>query len=267
MATRGNSASRQIVHSRSPAMAASRDFEERYFEDPAYPPGLKGGDEVHGYGYFPDYFPVVQAQLAALAEISEAASLLDAGCGKGALAEYARRDLRLSVAGLDCSAYATRRARQRAAGAPTVRGDVAALPFLAGSFDLAWCNGVLQYLEAEAARLALRELARVARKAAFVSNIAACHRHGDWALHDPLTRLYLQPSEWQGLARGCGLAALALPFEGESAVLIAGRDRAQLGVMALRFVERSLELQRRLGGLARLPPTLDAFRRRASRFD
>ncbi|HVB40096.1 MAG TPA: hypothetical protein VNE83_04310, partial [Terriglobales bacterium] len=58
-------------------------FEEQYFEDPGFAPGLKGGDEVRGYGYYPDYFAIVEAQLSALIELSGASVLLDAGCGKG----------------------------------------------------------------------------------------------------------------------------------------------------------------------------------------
>lgn len=245
-------------------MPARRDFEERYFEDPHFAPGLKGGDEVRGYGYFPAYFPIVQAQLAALAELAEAETMLDAGCGKGALAEYARHSLRLTVTGLDYSAYAVRQARRRAGGERTVRGDIAALPFRPAGFDLVWCNGALQYLDADGARAALVELARVARRAVFVSSIAAFHERGDWARHDPLTRLYLRPGQWEGLARACGLDAIALPFEGESAALIGGGElHGGIGGLALAFAERALDYQRRLGALDRIPPGLDAFRRRA----
>lgn len=241
-------------------------FEERYFEDPAYPPGLKGGDEVRGYGYYPDYFPTVQAQLAALVELADAGTMLDAGCGKGALAEYGRTDLKLAVTGLDGSAYAVGQARRRAGGARTVRGDVTALPFAAAAFDLVWCNGVLQYLEAGAARAALAEVGRTARRVAFVSNIAAAHEKGEWARHDPLTRLYLQPREWAGLAARCGFEAIGLPFEGEAAILVAGSALpTKLESFAARFVELSLDRMRRLGALSRTPPGLDEFRRQAAR--
>lgn len=231
-------------------------FDERYFDDPAYAPGLKGGDEVRGYGYYPDYFPVVQAQLAALVEITGGGRLLDAGCGKGALAEYARRELGLHTIAADASAYALRQARRRRGGCFTAAADVTALPFRDQAFDLVWCNGVLQYLPGEAAIPALRELARVTGKAAFISNIAAFHRQGEWGRHDDLTRLYLTPGQWESLARRAGLRALALPFEGESAILLLA---AMSTLTALRFVERALELMRRLGALEREPPLLERF--------
>jgi len=232
-------------------------FELRYFEDPHYPPGLKGGDEVKGYGYYPEYFPIVQAQLATLAELTGAHSLLDAGCGKGALAEYARRSLHLEVVGADFSDYATRQAHRRQGGENTVRTDVGRLPFSDASFNLCWCNGVLQYLEREQAQRALLEIARVSRTAAFVSNIAARQQYTDWGRHDELTRLYLRPQQWVSWARALGLEAIALPFEGESAILMT----PQRSSLALRFVELSLERTHKLGALYRQPPGLAAFRR------
>ncbi|MGN6593833.1 MAG: class I SAM-dependent methyltransferase [Terriglobales bacterium] len=236
-------------------------FEEQYFEDPNFPPGLKGGDEVRGYGYYPDYFPIVEAQLATLAELTGARSLLDLGCGKGALAAYARRDLDLAVTGADASGYAVLCARHAHGGERTVRCDCARLPFAAQAFDLVWCNGVLQYLEAEPARAALAGMARVARTAVFVSNIAAAQRQSEWGRRDRLTRLYLRPRQWAALAAAClpphsGWKAVALPFEGESAILIHRAGTA----LPLRFVELSLERMRRLGGLARTPPALNSWR-------
>jgi SAM-dependent methyltransferase len=260
-------------------------FEERYFEDPSYPPGLKGGDEVRGYGYYPDYFPIIGAQLATLVELADAETLLDLGCGKGALAEYARQYLGVRATGADLSEYAVRFARRRAGGDFTVRAAATALPFQAGAFDIVWCEGVLQYLDAADARSALREIARVTRIAAFVSSIAAGFHNSDWARHDELTQLYLSPAQWEALARGEGLDAVALPFEGESAILLLGdapesatrssipyskrrgdcsrRSAPVSPMLPLRFVESSLERMSRLGALRRRPPRLQAFREKA----
>ena len=238
------------------------DFERRYFEDPDFPPGLKGGDEVSGYGYYPDYFPIVEAQLASLAEVTGAATLLDVGCGKGALVEYARRSLALRAAGCDLSAYALQFARRRQGGELSCRADIRRLPFADAAFDLVWSNGVLQYLDADAAIAALSEIGRVARRAALVSNIAAVERHTDWGARDSLTRLYLPPGAWEGLACRAGLRALALPYEGESAILLLGQMRAS---QAARMVELSLERMRRLGAPVRRPPRLNRFLARCRR--
>lgn len=242
-------------------MTRSR-FEEQYFEDPKFGPGLKGGDEVSGYGYYPDYFPVIQAQLAALVELTDAASLLDAGCGKGALAEYARNGLLLSTFGSDISAYATRVARRRSGGEKTVRASCDRLPFRDDAFDLVWSNGVLQYMTAEEARDSLAEVGRVARVAAFVSNIAAGAQQEEWGRQDSMTRLYLRPAQWESLARQQGMNAVALPYEGESAVLLLKQASP---LLPLRLVDLSLDYMRRLGCLSRPPAGLEAFRRRFSR--
>lgn len=235
-------------------------FEEQYFEDPTFPPGLKGGDEVSGYGYYPDYFPIVEAQLSSLVEAAGARTLLDVGCGKGALAAYARRDLQLRVTGVDASRYAVQCARWQAGGAMTARADGSRLPFRRAAFDVVWCNGMLQYLEATAARRALAELARTARRAAFVSNIAAAQRRTEWGRTDQLTRLYLAPRQWAALAEAAGLPAgwraVALPFEGESAVLLF--DARRHPALVLRWLPAAVDRLRRLGALRRSPPALEA---------
>lgn len=144
----------------------------------------------------------------------------------------------------------------------TVRADCTRLPLPKSCFDIAWCNGVLQYLEAAAARAALADLARVARRAVFVSNIAAAQRRTEWGRRDQLTRLYLGPRQWASVAAEAAPSfhVAALPFEGESAVLF---WRAPLTpVFPLRFVELSLERMQRLGVLRRSPPGLDDFYRR-----
>jgi malonyl-CoA O-methyltransferase len=95
------------------------------------------------------------------------ASILDAGCGTGdAQAEFAVRFPSARYIGLDAAlpmldaAHAkSRRSRSalarvfatfagtRGAGEPTyVGGDIAALPFAAGSFDVVWSNLALQWL-------------------------------------------------------------------------------------------------------------------------
>ncbi|HXE31062.1 MAG TPA: class I SAM-dependent methyltransferase [Terriglobales bacterium] len=244
------------------------EFEEQYFEDPRYPPGLKGGDEVRGYGYYPDYFAIVEAQLSSLVELTAGETLLDVGCGKGALAAYAREDLGMRVVGTDASRHAIRFAARRVGGQHSVRADCAQLPFAGASFDLVWCNGVLQYLEAGAARAALAGMARVCRTAVFVSNIAWAQQHTEWGRRDRLTRLYLRPRQWAALAAEAAAEAMgeavwhavALPFEGEAAILLI-RAGALPPSFPLRFVELSLERMRRLGALSRTPPGLDAFYR------
>jgi hypothetical protein len=105
----------------------------------------------------------------------------------------------------------------------------------------------------------------VARTAVFVSNIAAAQRQTEWGRRDRLTRLYLRPRQWASLAAAClppssPWKAVALPFEGESAILLY-RPPAT-AAFPLRLVELSLERMRRLGGLTRTPPALASWRAR-----
>ena len=85
-------------------------------------------------------------------------ALLDAGCGTGRRLPSSALGLRRTV-GVDLVPAMLGRASERAARSA---GDVRALPFPAGIFDVLWCRLVLGHL----AELdgAYRELARVSRK-------------------------------------------------------------------------------------------------------
>ena len=86
---------------------------------------------------------------------------LDAGCGTGSLA-FALAALVAEVVGVDTDAEYLDAGR--AAAPPNVRlveGDVTALPFGYGEFDLACCHRVLHHVRRP--ELAVSELARVTR--------------------------------------------------------------------------------------------------------
>ncbi len=101
--------------------------------------------------------------------------VLDAGCGTGRLlGALARRREVKGVVGVDLSLASLRVAR--AAGAPVLRGDVRALPFVAGAFDAAVAAyGVLAHVEPGAAA---RSFARVVRPGGRI----AVHQFGRWPL-------------------------------------------------------------------------------------
>jgi SAM-dependent methyltransferase len=88
-------------------------------------------------------------------------SVLDSGCGTGALA-FALAPHVAEVVGLDVNAEYLEAARENAPGnVRFVEGDATALPFGYGEFDIAACYRVLHHVRRP--ELAVSELARVTR--------------------------------------------------------------------------------------------------------
>lgn len=83
--------------------------------------------------------------------------ILDAGCGVGAFSEPWTRDN--TVYGVDFSEKSLEYAAGR--GLKTLAGDLTALPFAAGMFDLVVCIGVIQLMAD--CRPVLAELARIVK--------------------------------------------------------------------------------------------------------
>lgn len=107
--------------------------------------------------------------LTSLAASTQAKTVLDAGCGEGHLSEALKRRLPKSqIKGIDYSHDAIQYAQNNFGEVATFeQGDIHALPFDDGSFDLVVCSQVLEHLT-EPAR-ALEELKRVARSYVLVS--------------------------------------------------------------------------------------------------
>jgi ubiquinone/menaquinone biosynthesis C-methylase UbiE len=104
------------------------------------------------------------AALRPLAEglAADGATVLEVGCGSGWLAgTLAARGVR--YVGMDRSHAMLARARSRSA-APLVQGDVTANPFPDKAFDIVLCSGTLGLLRRPQRAVALREMARIARR-------------------------------------------------------------------------------------------------------
>lgn len=119
--------------------------------------------EVHGASvkssdYFDDasFFMQRDNTLHWLGEIS-GRQILDAGCGVGAFSEPLAKQN--TVYGVDFSEKSLAFAAGR--GLHTVTGDLTALPFENGTFDVVMCIGVIQLIEQHMPVLA--ELARVTK--------------------------------------------------------------------------------------------------------
>jgi 2-polyprenyl-3-methyl-5-hydroxy-6-metoxy-1,4-benzoquinol methylase len=88
------------------------------------------------------------------------ARVLDAGCGEGHVSAWLAGSLTAcNITGVDGRADALATFRARNPGLTVLEGDLRALPFPDGAFDLVVCTEVLEHLPAP--RAVLRELARV----------------------------------------------------------------------------------------------------------
>lgn len=102
-----------------------------------------------------------QRLLSLLAPVVGSERVLDAGCGRGTLARVLAPHV-AEVVGVDQDESALASARDGApANVTFVAGDVTALPFAYGAFDIAVCRGVLHHVRRP--ELVVSELARVTR--------------------------------------------------------------------------------------------------------
>jgi SAM-dependent methyltransferase len=134
------------------------------------------------------------------AELRPGLRVLDAGCGPGGNSAWLLPTSR--VVGVDTSPDALQLARERHPGMEVRQGDIAALPFEDGDFDLVLVITVLALVEDDAR--AVREVARVLRPdgAAFLIEPANPRLRRD---HDAVTRIERRYT----LARLSGLAEAA----------------------------------------------------------
>ena len=116
------------------------------------------GASVKSSDYFDDTSFFVQRDniLNWLGELKDK-QILDAGCGVGAFSEPWVRDN--TVSGVDFSEKSLEFAADR--GLKTLNGDLGALPFESGTFDVVVCIGVIQLIEDY--EPIINELARVTR--------------------------------------------------------------------------------------------------------
>jgi len=95
------------------------------------------------------------------------ATVLDAGCGEGETLDRLSEVLPPAPTGIDLNPESVEFAARRLPGATIRQADLLNLPFEDGSFDLVFCLEVLEHLHEP--RQAIRELARVSKRAVIVS--------------------------------------------------------------------------------------------------
>lgn len=139
----------RILNTKSPADRSMEYFLELMRDMPRLAPGGRRHTE---------------RALAALGGLPERPSILDVGCGSGASALVLAELTGGTVTAVDLHQCFLDElaARARAAGVGErvrpVRGDMAALPFPAGAFDLVWAEGSIYLMGVEAALTAWRPM-------------------------------------------------------------------------------------------------------------
>jgi len=151
---------RVVEHDKAACAEIASRFGEEYWDGP----------RQYGYGgyrYDGRWAPVARA-IAEHYGLRGGHRVLDVGCGKGYLLhELTQAVPGLVVTGLDVSTYALAHAHASVA-ASLVAGTAAVLPFDDRAFDLVLSLGTLHNLGAADLFAALSEIARVARRDAYV---------------------------------------------------------------------------------------------------
>lgn len=145
--------------------------------------------------------------------LSPAATVLDAGCGPGRdlarLANLGHRGV-----GVDLNVDFVRRARREA---PTIHGDLRALPLMPGYFDAVWASASLIHLPSDDAGVALSELARVAKIGAPLGISVRTGGITGWADDMPLGRRWFYnwvSDEFTTLIENAGLSVEEVSDDG-----------------------------------------------------
>lgn len=158
----------------------------------------------------------VEETIARIPPLPPAASVLDAGCGTGALLrELARRDADLRLTGLDLSAAMTAAGSEAAPHLNFVVGDTEALPFPSASFDLVVSSSSFHFWPSPT--IALAELRRVLRAGGTVvitdwcDDFLVCRICDRWLRWtDPAYRQMFGTSELAALVRAAGFQLRSL---------------------------------------------------------
>jgi SAM-dependent methyltransferase len=179
--------------------------------------------------FVPAIFAEWAPRLARLAGVRPGQRVLDAACGTGVVARACAELVGSSgsVTGLDLNASMLTVARQLRPDLTWRQGDVCAMPFDGGAFDVVLCQMALMFLPDRVA--ALRELGRVCTRNDGVVGVVVPAALADQPAYGPLVRI---------AARHAGPSALSLLGAywscGEVKDLTAWCERAGLQVLGLR---------------------------------
>lgn len=121
-----------------------------------------GAAEVYESLFVPALFGRFAAAVADAAAVGPTDSVLDVGCGAGALTKVVRGQTKGRVVGVDINPAMVAVARRGESGIEYVEGDASRLHFGDGTFDVAVSQFGLMFLDDPAG--GVREMARVGRR-------------------------------------------------------------------------------------------------------
>ena len=177
----------------------ARQFGEEYFD----------GDRLYGYGgynYHPRFWQATVKRFRDYYQLTENASVLDVGCGKGfMLHDFKELMPNLTITGIDISEYGIEHAIETVKSFLRM-GNAKKLPYGDNSFDLVIAINTVHNLPLEECKQALREIQRVTRQHAFVTMDA-------WRTEEEKKRLlkwnltaltYLHVDDWERMFEEVG---------------------------------------------------------------
>jgi ubiquinone/menaquinone biosynthesis C-methylase UbiE len=142
---------------------AAQPIQETYSQDELF--AVNGYDTPTGITSVRGRQEMLRNIIAGLG-VSPGRSLLEVGCGSGAILAMLR-DKGAHLTGVDFSASLVEIARQSLDGIDIRVAEAGALPFASGQFDMVLSHGVFLYFaDFQYASAALREIFRVCRRAA-----------------------------------------------------------------------------------------------------
>lgn len=129
----------------------------------------KGWQKLPEYGRLQQAQPLLDSVFVAILkeEVMEGESVLDVGCGAGRLAFH----FDSGYTGIDITPSYIELAKKKFPNLTWVEGDCRKLPFPDQSFDRTWSSNLLIHLAWDDIRLALKEMARVTRKAIYLCSL------------------------------------------------------------------------------------------------
>jgi len=138
-----------------------KNFDKEYFD----------GDRefgLGGYYYDPKFFKNVVDDFIKWYEISNDASILDIGCGKGfMLHDFLLAKPNIKIAGLDISKYCFEKSISTVKPFFNI-GSCDNLPYKDKSFDYVFSIATIHNLDIEGVKKSLKEIVRVTKKNAFI---------------------------------------------------------------------------------------------------